>query len=222
MDLGRELKQLPPEMDTAGLVAGTYRKRARRRGFIGAGLAVLVLALLIPVGMFVSGLMPENHGAADWQGYSSLDELVEASDVVVLARATGERSVDVVEPTHADDYDPNDPEQNPHLGASHTPEPGPERVELDHFVVEESAVGDLASGREVRVLALDRGPYPIRLKADSSYVMFLRHVGEDVHGVLNPSQAVYILEDDGLHHVVPDHGEVITVEEVEELFDGLI
>lgn len=222
MDLGRELKQLPPEMDTAGLVAGTYRKRARRRGFIGAGLAVLIIALIMPLSTFLPNLLPENQQAGDWPGYSSLDELLEASDAVVLARATGERSVDVVEPTHADDYDPNDPEQNPHLGTSHTPDPESTRVEFEHFVVEESALGGLPDGGEIRVGTLDDGPYPIQLEGGSTYVMFLADVGQSRYHVLNPSQAIYVLEDDGLHHVVSDHGETIAADEVEDLFDGLI
>lgn len=215
MNLGQELKQLAPPMDTAGLAAGVYRKRARRRRFMGAGMAVLGLALIVPLSTFFPSPLPENQPAGDWVAYSSLDEMLQAADVVVLARATGERSVDMAEPTPPDD--PNDPEQNPHLGVTNAPEPEPYAVELDHLVVQDSVLGDLPPGSEIRVGVIE-GPYPVDLEAGSSYAMFLAEGGEGRYHLLNP-EALYILEDDGLRHVIPTEGAVITIEEIEELFE---
>lgn len=216
MSLGEDLKQLAPPMDTAGLAAGVYRKRARRHRLLGGGVAVvIVLALIVPLGTYFPRLLPENQPMGDWVAYSSLDEMLQAADVVVLARATGERSVDMVEPTPPDD--PNDPEQNPHLGVTNAPEPEPYRLELDHLVVLDSVLGDLPPGSEIRVGVIE-GPDPVNLEAGSSYAMFLAEGGEGRYHLLNP-QALYILEDDGLRHVIPGEGAVITIEEIEELFE---
>lgn len=138
---------------------------------------------------------------ADYPAYDSLDSLSKASDVVAQVRFTGQYRTVLIEPIAPED--PNDPEQNPALGAPPAPSDAPVTPPIVSTVYEARIVevvsGPVSAGDMIEVSELG-GTYQgrkyvqedgIALIPTKEYLVFLRTEEGHPAQLLNPDEAKY-------------------------------
>lgn len=256
MDLRNELKKLPPELDTEGLVEGAHRKRRRRQQLLAGGLALAVVAVATPlavnvfsdkgepaaiedvgtpemegeVGPMSEDLPQEESGEVDeetelppmgdWLYYSTLDELLAASDLVVLATATDDVRTEQHEPLEPED--PTDPQQNPTLGVPDAEPPPPYTVHIRDLAVNDTIRGDVSPGTTIGLVE-EHGPWDTGMLEGYEYLLFLSRGQEGEFYLVTPGQGMYVVEDGLARDVAQDpYGDpygAIPLEEIQELIE---
>lgn len=152
----------------------------------------------------------------DWLYYSTLDELLAATDLVVLATATDDVRTEQHEPLEPED--PTDPQQNPTLGVPDAEPAPPYTVDIRDMEVHDTIRGDVSPGTTIGLVE-HHGPWDTGMLEGAEYLLFLSTGQEGVFYLVTPIQGMYVVEDGSVRDMTQDPYGAISLEELQELIE---
>ncbi len=185
----------------------------RSRSRVGRGVRRMGLGFLLPVLAACSSGSP----AADYPGYSTVDEMIAAADVIVTGRVLSTR----VEDVYADQDLGTDPGLNPQAGAETADRGSAVMVTVAEVEVTHAMKGDVREGQLIEVSQLGTPDQPaagttLVEPGDSEYAFVLNHHDGAPYDLVNPAQGLYRVGADGALTTIVQ-GNELPIEHVADL-----